>query len=294
MLRNLDIATLRTLVTVVDSAGVTKAANKLNLTQSTVSMQLKRLEETIGMPLVAREGRAMIATPQGEQLISYARKLVAMNDEVIDRLINQNNDGELRFGVPHDIVEPHLPKILKEFVHAYPGVSVSLHVDNTNKLLPQFESGQLDVILTTELDTGIGGMLLMERELVWTGAINGRAWLMDPVPLGFTESCMFLKPAIAALDEAGIRWVNAVGSGQNYDSGSIACAADLGIRADIAGFKAPGMEPVEDTTARLPKLPHYRLNMYVADGPNREIADVFARLIRKTFANHHESTEEAA
>lgn len=91
-----------------------------------------------------------------------------------------------------------------------------------------------------------------------------------------------------------MRWINAVGSGQNFDSGSIACAADLGIRADIDGFRAPGMEPVNDTSARLPKLPHYRLNMYVADGPNREIADVFARLIRKSFADHNGDVDEAA
>ena len=131
MHRNLDIGTLRTLVSVVDLAGVTKAANKLNLTQSTVSMQLKRLEETLGRPLVVRDGRVMRATSQGEQLVSYARKLLAMNDEIVDRLTNSDSAGELRFGIPHDIVEPHIPGLLKKFVHRYPKVSVSLSVDNT-------------------------------------------------------------------------------------------------------------------------------------------------------------------
>jgi len=284
MLRNFDIGTLRTLVTVVDLAGVTKAANQLNLTQSTVSMQLKRLEETLGMQLVVREGRSMTATQQGEQLVSYARKLVAMNDEAVDRLTNRDSGGELRFGVPHDIVEPHIPAILKQFVHAFPRVSVSLVVDNTRTLLPKFEAGLIDVVLTTELETNVGGTLLLERDLVWTGAIGGRAWMLDPLPLGFTESCVFRKPVISALDDAGIRWVDAVGLGQNYDSGSVACAADLGIRADIDGFLPPGMGPVSDTFGRLPKLPRYRMNMYISDGPNREIADVFSRLVRKAFA----------
>ena len=285
MLRNFDIGTLRTLVTVVDLAGVTKAANQLNLTQSTVSMQLKRLEETIGMPLVVRDGRSMSATQQGEQLVSYARKLVAMNDEAVDRLINRDSGGELRSGVPHDIIEPHIPAILKQFVHAFPGVSVSLVVDNTRTLLPKFEAGLIDVVLTTELEASVGATLLLERDLVWTGAIDGRAWMQDPLPLGLTENCVFRKPVIAALDEAGIRWVDALGLGQNYDSGSVACAADLGIRADIDGFRPPGMGPVSDTFGRLPKLPRYRMNMYISDGPNREIADVFSRLIRKAFAD---------
>lgn len=292
MLRNLDIGTLRTLVTVVDTAGVTKAANKLNLTQSTVSMQLKRLEETVGMPLVARDGRVMRATSQGEQLVSYARKLVAMNDEVLDRLTNSESDGELRFGVPHDIVEPHIPAILKQFVHAFPKVSVSLSADNSHRLLDEYAEGRFEVILTTELATGVGGTVLLERDLVWTGAIDGRAWLQDPLPLAFTETCMFRKPAIEALDKAGINWKDAVGSGQNYDSGSIACAADLGVRADIEGFRAPGMGPIKDTGNRLPDLPSYKINMYVSDGPNREIADVFARLIRKAFAEQTELADE--
>lgn len=284
MLRNLDIGTLRTLITVVDTAGVTKAANKLHLTQSTVSMQLKRLEETLGMPLVTRQGRSMCATEQGDQLLSYARKLVAMNDEAVDRLINSESGGELRFGVPYDIVEPHIPVILKKFVHGFPRVSVSLNADNTLPLIDEFSAGNLDIILTTELDTGVGGTVLLERDLVWTGAIGGRAWLQEPLPLAFTENCMFRKPAITALDKAGITWINSVGTGRNFDSGSIACAADLGVRADIKGFRAPGMEPIADATGRLPELPRYRVNMYVADGPNREMADVFSRLIRKAFS----------
>ena len=292
MHRNLDIGTLRTLVSVVDLAGVTKAANKLNLTQSTVSMQLKRLEETLGRPLVVRDGRVMRATSQGEQLVSYARKLLAMNDEIVDRLTNSDSAGELRFGIPHDIVEPHIPGLLKKFVHRYPKVSVSLSVDNTRMLLQEFNAGRFDIILTTELETGIGGTLLLERDLVWTGAIDGRAWQQDPLPLAFTETCMFRKPAIDALDKAGIIWTDAVDTGKNYDSGFIACAADLGVRADIEGFRAPGMEPVIDTTGRMPELPRYRMNMYVADGPNREIADVFSRLIRTAFAEHNNHADK--
>lgn len=292
MHRNLDIGTLRTLVSVVDLAGVTKAANKLNMTQSAVSMQIKRLEETLGLPLVVRDGRVMRATSQGEQLVSYARKLLAMNDEIVDRLTNSDSAGELRFGIPHDIVEPHIPGLLKKFVHRYPKVSVTLSADNTRTLLQEFNAGRFDIILTTELETGIGSTLLLERDLVWTGAIDGRAWQQDPLPLAFSETCIFRKPAIEALDNAGIIWTDAVDTGKNFDSGFIACAADLGVRADIEGFRAPGMAPVANTTGRLPDLPRYRVNMYIADGPNREIADVFSRLISQAFVEHTDHSKE--
>ncbi len=286
MPRNLDIGTLRTFITVVEMAGVTKAANKLHLTQSAVSMQLKRLEETLGISLVKRDSRGMHATAEGEQLLDNARKLVALNDETLTSLLRRDDGGEVRFGVSNDIVEPHVPGILKQFVQTYPRASVRLFCKHSAKLLDRFRAGKLDVIITTELETSPGGKKLLERDLVWTGAIHGRAWRQEPLPLAFTRICMFRKPAIAALEAAGISWVNAVDSGNNFDSGAIACAADLGIRADIRGFKAPGMAEVIDTDNRLPRLPTYFVNLYAAQrvgAANDKVIQEFTRLIENAF-----------
>lgn len=294
MLRNLDISTLRTFITVVDMAGVTRAANKLHLTQSAVSMQLKRLEDLVGMPLLVRDTSGMRATTEGEQLLSYAKRLVELNDEALGRLLQRNDGGEVRFGVPNDIVEPHIPQILKQFVQTYPRASVRLFCKHTAKLQERFRAGKLDVIITTELDTGTGCRQLLERDLVWTGASHGRAWRQDPLPLAFTRICVFRKPAIAALDAAGISWVDAVDSGNNYDSGAVACAADLGIRADIRGFKARGMAEVDDTENRLPKLPTYFVNLYTAEsvgGANDKVIQEFARLIEDAFADELEKDQ---
>jgi len=294
MLRNLDISTLRTFITVVDTAGVTRAANKLHLTQSAVSMQLKRLEDLVGMPLLVRDTSGMRATTEGEQLLSYAKRLVELNDEALGRLLQRNDGGEVRFGVPNDIVEPHIPQILKQFVQTYPRASVRLFCKHTAKLQERFRAGKLDVIITTELDTGTGCRQLLERDLVWTGASHGRAWRQDPLPLAFTRICVFRKPAIAALDAAGISWVDAVDSGNNYDSGAVACAADLGIRADIRGFKARGMAEVDDTESRLPKLPTYFVNLYTAEsvgGANDKVIQEFARLIEDAFADELEKDQ---
>ena len=294
MLRNLDISTLRTFITVVDMAGVTRAANKLHLTQSAVSMQLKRLEDLVGMSLLVRDTSGMRATTEGEQLLSYAKRLVELNDEALGRLLQRNDGGEVRFGVPNDIVEPHIPQILKQFVQTYPRASVRLFCKHTAKLQERFRAGKLDVIITTELDTGTGCRQLLERDLVWTGASHGRAWRQDPLPLAFTRICVFRKPAIAALDAAGISWVDAVDSGNNYDSGAVACAADLGIRADIRGFKARGMAEVDDTENRLPKLPTYFVNLYTAEsvgGANDKVIQEFARLIEDAFADELEKDQ---
>ncbi len=145
MLRNLDIATLRTFITVVETAGVTRTANKLHLTQSAVSMQLKRLEDVFGASLVKRNASGMYATAEGEQLLSYARKLVSLNDETVTRLLQHEEGGEIRFGVPQDIVEPHIPGILKQFVQTYPHASVRLFCKHSANLLERFNAGKLDV-----------------------------------------------------------------------------------------------------------------------------------------------------
>ena len=288
MQRNLDIGTLRSLITVIDMAGVTKAANKLNLTQSTVSMQIKRLEDTLDMTLLQREGRLMKPTREGEQLLSYARKLISINDETVDRLMKSDHDGELRFGVPLDLAETYVPQILKQFVYDYPQVKVSLTLDNTYLLLREFDAGKLDFILTTEFDISAKGHTLLYRDLVWTGAIDGIAHTRKPVPLAFPKNCIFNKPAIEALDAQGIEWVDTLAQNNHrFDSGSIAVAADLGIRADIEGFLAPGTTPISNQTNCLPKLPRYQINAYVTDGPNKDIADVFLRSTISNFSTPH-------
>ncbi len=297
MPRNLDIATLRTFITVVETAGVTRAANKLHLTQSAVSMQLKRLEELLGAPVVVRNARGMVATAEGEQLLSYARRLVSLNDETVNRLIQHDDVGEVRFGVPQDIVEPHIPGILKQFVQTYPQASVRLFCKHSASLLERFNAGKLDVIITTEHNTGEGCENLLQRDLVWTGAVDGNAWRQDPLPLAFTRICAFKKPAIAALDAAGISWVNAVDSGNNAHAASVACVADLGVRADIYGFKAPGLVEVIDTDNRLPKLPTYCVNLRIAErggtGSDSVIQEL-ARLIRVAFTDEIRLDENIA
>src|SRR6056297_186316 len=101
MPRNLDLTALRSFVAVADTGGVTRAAGLLNLTQSAVSMQLKRLEESLNTSLLDRSGRTIGLTTQGEQLLSYARRMLQLNDEIYGRLTATEFEGELKLGVPH-------------------------------------------------------------------------------------------------------------------------------------------------------------------------------------------------
>ena len=113
MRRNLDLAALRALAAIADFGGVTRAAHVLNLTQSAVSMQIKRLEESLGLSVLDRSGRGVSLTGEGEQLLAYGRRILALNDEAVERLTDSDFEGEIVIIVPHDIVYPHIPHVLR-------------------------------------------------------------------------------------------------------------------------------------------------------------------------------------
>ena len=104
--RNLDISALLSFVTVAELGGVTRAAERLNLTQSAVSMQLKRLETAFDQPLMQRHGRGVCLTGEGEQLLCYGRRMVKLNDETWKRMMHEAFESRVSFGVQEDIVCP--------------------------------------------------------------------------------------------------------------------------------------------------------------------------------------------
>ncbi|HEU0221267.1 MAG TPA: LysR family transcriptional regulator [Paracoccaceae bacterium] len=281
MIRNLDMAALRSFVTVAETGGVTRAAARLNLTQSAVSMQLKRLEELLSQPLLERQGRGVALTAQGEQLLSYGRRIVELNDEAWGRMTDAAFSGEVNLGVPHDIVYPHIPEVLRRFSKAYPRVRVTLDSSFTRKLKARFEAGEIDVILTTEDRLEPGGETLAAARLAWVGAPGGNAWRSRPLKLAFENVCIFRSSTLAALDRAGIRWEMAVNS-DNTRSIEATVSADLAIHVSLESNVAPTMECIRHGGA-LPELSTVLVNMYVAAGPRAAIAGEIARMIRETY-----------
>ena len=149
MARNLDLTALRSFVAVADAGGVTRAAGFLNLTQSAVSMQLKRLEESLATNLLDRTARQIALTPAGEKLLGYARRMLELNDEVWSRLTDDVYEGEIVLGVPHDIVYPAIPRVLQQFNSEFPRMRVQLISLYTKGLKVAYSRGECDIILTT-------------------------------------------------------------------------------------------------------------------------------------------------
>lgn len=282
MPRNLDTTALRSFVAVADAGGVTRAAGLLNLTQSAVSMQLKRLEESLDLQLLDRSSRSIALTSAGEQLLGYARKILALNDEVYARLTHQDFEGEVVLGVPHDIVYPAIPQVLRRFSIEYPRVKVQLVSSFTNRLKQQFARGECDLILTTEGETEPGCETLAKLPLVWIGAPSGTAWKNRPLRLAFEHGCIFRRRVQAALNQAGISWEMAIESEQTRTI-EASVSADLAVHAMIEGTAMAHCEVIQHGGA-LPELESVNINMYLADPSKGQAVDDLAAYVRQAFA----------
>jgi len=283
MSRNLDLTALRSFVAVADVGGVTKASGFLNLTQSAVSMQLKRLEESLDMALLDRSNRTIALTPAGEQLLSYARRMMALNDEVYSKLTADEFEGEITLGVPHDIVYPAIPHVLRQFATEYPRVKVQLISSFTKELKAQFARGEVDVILTTEEDCDAGGITLLDKPLIWVGAPSGQAYKQRPLRLAYEVNCIFRAGVQKELDQAGIAWEMAVESNSTRTI-EATVSADLAVHTMIEGTEPKHFEQV-DHNGDLPNLTSMKINLYSAGLKSEPLINDLRDMIVKAYNN---------
>lgn len=281
MPRNLDMTALRSFVTVAETGGVTRAAGFLNLTQSAVSMQIKRLEESLDQQLLWRQGRGVELTRAGEQLLSLARRMLELNDEVCRRLTSADYEGSVTLGVPHDIVYPHIPQVLRQFAASFPRVNVTLLSSFTRSLKSDFANGKADIVLTTEHGRDRGGETLVRLPLVWMGAPDGVAWQRRPLRLAFERDCIYRPDVIEALDGADIDWEMSVES-DSFRSVGAMVMADLAVHALLDGTAMTLLEPVPHGGA-LPDLTEMNVNLYVRD-PNDALQSALAGMLRHAFS----------
>lgn len=281
MSRNLDMTALRSFVAVAEAGGVTRAAGFLNLTQSAVSMQVKRLEEALGQTLLDRSARTVSLTAAGDQLLGYAKRMLALNDEVYARMTAEEYEGEIVLGVPHDIVYPAIPQVLNRFNADFPRVKVQLLSSYTTRLCDLFARGEVDIILTTEDRCGPGGETLTELPLVWVGAIGGSAWKQRPLKLAYEHACIFRKGVQAALDKAGIPWEMAVES-ESIRTVEASVSADLAVHTVIEGALPPYVERIQHGGA-LPELKTTQINLYVSEVNGGPVTEELVNVIRQAY-----------
>ncbi|HET9622946.1 MAG TPA: LysR substrate-binding domain-containing protein [Kofleriaceae bacterium] len=265
---NLDMDVLRTFVLGFELGSFARAAERLGRSQSAVSSQLRRLEDQIGQPLVQKAGRGLALTTVGEALLSYARRLLELNDEAVETVRGAGVEGWARLGLPQDFAESFLPAVLGRFARAHPRARIAVHVDRTAELIERTLRGELDLALVWGDEPGtphhervaeIGVAWIAHAEWPGLAALGG-----EPLPLiAFAPACQFRTAGIAALDAAGIAW-RLVFTSPSLAGLWAAAAAGLGVTVRTAIGRPHALAAV-DAAAGLPALPPIALTLHRAE-----------------------------
>lgn len=206
----LDVESLRTLRTVVETGGFTEAAAVLGVTQSAVSWKIKRLEERVGLELVKR-GQRVEATADGADLLSYAEQIVDAHDAAVTHLTRSDIEGVLRLGSTEDLHSEELVEVLARFGRAYPNIRIDVRVQVSGLLTEWFDSGDVDIAILQLSDEGDfaprpDDIVLWSEDLVWVQGAEAHIGVTGVVPiLSFGLDCTYADQVTESLTRAGIR-----------------------------------------------------------------------------------------
>ena len=282
MTRNLDTALIRCFVTVAETASMTAAANALHLTQGAVSQQIKRLEEALDCALFVRDRRGLRLTNAGERLLGKARRLLTLNDEIWSEITTPAFTGEVKLGIPYDLVTTYLPPVLKTYAQAYPQVDISL-VCLTSPLLAQaLAAGEVDLAIIEEPVGHSEGECLAIERLVWVGGKGGEAYLKRPLPISIvSDTCAFRPIVFDALRRAGLTWRTVFANG-SVEAITATVLTDLAVSASLAATVPPGLD-ILTTQSGLPELATFAINLHLPRTQASPVAQALARHIRESF-----------
>ncbi|WP_102960897.1 LysR substrate-binding domain-containing protein [Mangrovicella endophytica] len=280
MTRELDLDLVRTFLSVADHASMTAAANSRHRTQGAVSQQVKRLEETFGTVLFARDRRGIRLTAAGEQLLPKARRLLGLNDEIWSEMTAGAVRGQVRIGVPYDLVGTLLAPLLRTYAETHPEVEVSLHCASSTELLGVLNSGAIDLALIEEPADAMTGECLRVERLLWVGARAGEAYRRRPLPVSMVaESCAFRPVVLAALQRQGDAWRTLFESGA-IEATTAMVRSDLAVTAWLACTIPSGLD-ILGAEHGLPELPSFAITLHRPKGSPTPAAAAMLRHIRE-------------
>jgi len=270
MVVNLPTELLRSFAAIVDSGSMLKATERVFVTQSALSLQMKRLEDLVQTSLFHREGRRLSLTQAGENLLGHAREILDANDRAVQALNGDVLPGPVRIGVAEDFAETLLSGVLAEFSEAYPDATVQVRVGGSAELLDLMQSGQLDVLLC--LSSGDDPTAIRTTPMQWLG--NTELAKQDVVPLAVLERrCRFRDAALAALGRAGRPYRIVL---ETPSLAALRAAVDSGLGVTVRTTHVP--DNAITAKLALPSLPRVAYVRHVRSTPHpvvSRLADMF-------------------
>jgi DNA-binding transcriptional LysR family regulator len=277
---------LRSFVLIAEGRSFTDAAMLVGRTQSAISMQVKRLEDLLGQPLLNRgKGGTVELTPHGRYLLEHARQILALNDSVMATFRTPLMSGRVRLGSPDDYALAYLPAILKRFAETHPAVQVDVRCSPSGELQRSLKAGELDLTLLSDghAPADWPTVELWRGPLVWVTSTRYSPHRQDPLPLALASGhgCDWADAAIRALEQTGRRYRVAYTSASQIGSHA-PVVAGLAVTVSTLSWLPEGARPVRPDEG-LPKLPEFGILMLKAKLPHQPVTDALEAHIRQGF-----------
>lgn len=269
---------LRSFVAVCETGGFTRAAQRLHLTQSAVSHQIRRLEEQVGRPLLYRTTRKLTLTEDGEDFLRHAEQILQSQEALTRRFHSSTASGAVRLGVPENFIGDRLPQLLGRFARSYPAVRLEVSVSVCLDLQAKVDAGDLDLaVAITRLDQE-NGTVLRQTKFVWAAADTFKRPQSSSLPFAFSPPpCALRAMAVDALTASGIDWHVGFTSANQH---GLKAAVQAGLAVSI--FAQEEIEPwmmVLDGNDGLPPLPEAKYVLISKHGDLMPCAAELGRLI---------------
>jgi DNA-binding transcriptional LysR family regulator len=284
MAPGLDIDQLKTFLAIADHGGFSRAAAAVNKTQSAVSMQMKRLEDVLGRSLFAREGRQSRFTADGERLMAYARRLVALNDETVAVFTKPELAGSVRLGTPDDYADIFLPEILARFARSHPMVTVDVECFDSIVLKERVRRGEFDLAIVTFGSGAEDGEVVRREDLLWVTSARLSPHEQKVLPVVLTQpGCPWRQAAMAALDGAA-RPYRIAYSSPNASTMNAAVMQGLAVSAMPRICLRPGMKVLGEAEG-FPPITSFGIGLIRRPGKLSPAAEALATHVKAGLAS---------
>jgi len=286
-MRSIPTDLLRAFVTVIDLRGYTRAGEQLGRTQPAISLQMKKLQDLLGVSLFVKEG-GMQLTEQGELVAGYARQILALNDEMMLKLSSRESTGKLRLGIPNDYADHFLPRLMASFARDGADITFDVVCDISHNLLEGMRKGQYDIVVAMTPDGPAEGAFMTWKEpLAWIGAAGPGEGLADyekgPLRIVcYPEGCLYRRNMLTALQRDG-RSFEIVYTSPSLSGLEAAVGAGFGMTV-LARRIVPSALRTVEPAAHLPRLADVVVGIYVsADRKRSAVARSFAARFADMF-----------
>ena len=282
---NFDIDCLRSFLVVADTMSISRAAESVGRSQSTVSQQIAKLETQVGRGLLTRrKGRVIELTSEGGKLVQYARRMLQLNDEAYASMSDDVLTGFVRLGVPLDFFGRDFTNWLARFKNKHPMVGLEVEANQSENLMKRSARGEFDLAFFKQ-DTGTkNGTVALREQLVWVSGPNYSPDAQESVPLIlFPEGCAYRRCAITALKDHRRPWHLSFVS-PSFECLKSAAVEGMGITV-LARALVSGPLRVVKHGLHLPQLPSVELVYSYGRRSNSRVVSELANYLADSLSN---------